>query len=139
MTLKYLLDTNIISEPLRPKPNQTVLDRMKEHQADLAIPSIVWHELWFGCLRLPDSKRQKVIEAYLRQVVEASMPILPYETEAARWHASECQRLAGIGKSPTFADGQIAAIAHINHLTLVTLNTSDFQNFEDLRLEDWCS
>ena len=79
MTAKYLLNTNIISEPLRPNPNQTVLQRLEEHQDVLAIPAIVWHELWFGCLRLPESKRQKVIGAYLLQVVEKSMPILPYE------------------------------------------------------------
>jgi tRNA(fMet)-specific endonuclease VapC len=63
---KYLLDTNIVSEPLRPVPNAKVLARLKRHQDEFAIASIVWHELWFGCHRLPSSAKRAVIERYLR-------------------------------------------------------------------------
>ena len=45
MSAKYLLDTNIVSEPLRPAPNAKVLARLKRHQDELAIASVVWHEL----------------------------------------------------------------------------------------------
>lgn len=41
------------------------------------------------------------------------------------------------GKTPAFADGQIAAISYTNNLILVTNNTSDFQNFLNLKLENW--
>ncbi|MEK8020697.1 MAG: PIN domain-containing protein [Candidatus Parabeggiatoa sp.] len=46
--LLFLLDTNILSEPIRPKPNQNVLDRLDEHQDEIATATIVWHELLFG-------------------------------------------------------------------------------------------
>ena len=89
MTLRYLLDTNILAEPLRPQPNDTILDHLKRHQDEIAIASVVWHEMWFGCYRLPLSARRSAIETYLTQVVASSIPILPYDQEAASWHAAE--------------------------------------------------
>jgi tRNA(fMet)-specific endonuclease VapC len=52
-------------------------------------------------------------------------------------HAEERARLSKIGKSPAFADGQIASIACRNNLVLVTNNVSDFQFFNDLTVENW--
>ena len=76
VTPRYLLDTNVISEPLRPAPNQAVLEHLREHQAEIAIASVVWHELWYGCYRLPTSTKRTVIEAYLQDVVARAIPIL---------------------------------------------------------------
>ena len=87
MTLRYLLDTNVISEPLRPAPDQAVVDHLREHQTEIAIASVVWHELWYGCYRLPASTKRSVIEAYLNNVVARAIPILPYDQHAAQWHA----------------------------------------------------
>jgi len=137
VSVKYLLDTNIVSEPLRPSPNAKVLARLKRHQDELAIASIVWHELWFGCQRLPASAKRTAIERYLNEVVAVSMPILPYDQAAAEWHAAERARLTALGKTPTFADGQIMAIAHANSLILVTLNPSDYTPFSEVKVEDW--
>ena len=137
MTLKYLLDTNIVSEPLRPVPAPGILRGMRRHEGELAIPSIVWHELQFGCLRLPKSRRRTAIERYLQDVVLASFPILDYDRAAAEWHAFERARLAAVGKTPPFIDGQIAAIARGNELVLVTANKADFGGFKGLRLAAW--
>ena len=65
------------------------------------------------------------------------MTILPYDRPAAEWHAAERARLGLAGQTPPFADGQIAAVAQVNGLTLVTANISDFQNLRGLRVEDW--
>ena len=83
MTLRYLLDTNVISETLRPTPNQAVLDHLHEHQTEIAIASVVWHELWYGCQRLPASTKRTVIESYLKGVIARTIPILPYDQRAA--------------------------------------------------------
>ena len=139
MTLRYLLDTDVISEPLRPAPDAAVLEKLHLHEDSLAISAITWHELWFGCRRLPDSARRAAIETYLLEVIAPAMPILPYEDEAAAWHAIERARLAAQGHTPPFADGQIAAIAHRHGLILVTFNTADYQGFQDIILEDWRS
>lgn len=137
MSLRYLLDTNVISEPLRPQPNPQTMARFHQHQGALALASVVWHELWFGCLRIPPSARRTAIEHYLHQVVAATLPILPYDEHAAAWHAQERARLVALGSTPSFADGQIAAIAHANQLTLVTFNIADYADFAGLALEDW--
>ena len=135
--MKYLLDTNIVSEPLRPTPAHPVLRKLRQHADEIAIPSVVWHELLFGAERLPVSRRRDAIVAYLENVVLATMPILDYDRFAAEWHAKERARLAARGETPPFADGQIAAIARVNDLTLVTLNHAHFRRFHDLRVVTW--
>lgn len=137
MTLKYLLDTNIVSEPLRPTPARGIVRRLRRHEEEVAIPSIVWHELRFGVERLPSSRRRDVIEQYLERVVRASMPILDYDAAAAEWHARERARLAAAGQTPPFADGQIAAIASVHGLVLVTSKGEDFKRFQGVRVASW--
>ncbi len=137
MSLAWLLDTNAISEPLRPAPNGRLLHRIEESEGQIAIAAVVWHELLYGCRRLPESKRRDAIEQYLFDVVRPTMPILPYDAQAAQWHAAERARLAQAGRPPSFADGQIAAIAAVNNLTLVTANLSDFADFRELKTINW--
>ena len=135
--MKYLLDTNIISEPLRATPSTRIMRRLREHEDDIAIPAPVWHELRFGCARLAPSRQRAAIERYLEDVVLASVPVLEYDQRAADWHAIERARLSAAGRTPPFIDGQIAAIACVRDLTLVTSNTGDFQGFKGLRLRRW--
>ncbi|NEP59304.1 MAG: type II toxin-antitoxin system VapC family toxin [Symploca sp. SIO2G7] len=137
MNLKFLLDSNIISEPIRAIPNPKVLDSLSRHAGEMATATIVWHELSFGVNRLPESKKRKVLEKYLQEEVEAKLPFLSYDVEAAVWHAQERARLAKIGITPPFADSQIAAIAKVNGLILVTNNVADYTNFNDLQIENW--
>jgi tRNA(fMet)-specific endonuclease VapC len=91
----------------------------------------------FGCQRLPKGKRRDTLERYLIDVVHASFPILPYDEAAAAWHASERARLERSGKPAAYVDGQIAAIAHVAGLTVVTRNTKDFKRFKDVSVVDW--
>ena len=137
MTIKYLLDTNVVSEPLRPKPSGAVVRKLQKHEQEIAIASIVWHELRFGVERLPSSRRREVIERYLEEVILPAIPILAYDRAAAEWHARERARLVATGETPSFADGQIAAIAHIHDLTVVTFNVAHFRRFEGLRVTKW--
>ncbi len=135
--MRYLLDTNVLSEPLLRQPDGRILRNLEEHRDELATASIVLHEMLFGCRRLPPSATRAAIQKYLDEVVRSSVPILPYDAGAARWHADERARLTGIGRTPPFADGQIAAVAKTNNLVLVTSNVSDYEGFESLRVEDW--
>ena len=135
--MKFLLDTNTVSEPLRPLPNPNVVEQLREHEAEIAIPAPVWHELRFGCSRLPPSRRRDAFERYLDEVVRVSMPVLAYGRKAADWHARERARLVASGRTPPFVDGQIAAIAHVEGLVLVTSNTRDFLAFDGLTIENW--
>ena len=107
MSMTYLLDTNVVSEPLRPAPNQKILNRLQQHQSEIAIASVVWHELLFGCHRLPPSAKRTAIEAYLRQVIVPTIPILPYDTRAAEWHAAEFTTVDGKVHYPNLPSEEI--------------------------------
>ena len=137
MSLKFLLDTNVVSQPVAPVPDPNVLARLKKHEEEMAIAAVVWHELIFGAQRLPRSRRRQTIERYLAEVVEPSLPIVPYDAAAAAWHGEERARLQAVGLVPAYADGQIAAVAKVNGLILVTRNLVNFQHFQGLEAENW--
>ena len=63
VSLRFLLDTNILSEPLRSRPNPHVVEMLRRHENQIATATIVWHELLFGCNRLPDSKKRQTVDA----------------------------------------------------------------------------
>jgi tRNA(fMet)-specific endonuclease VapC len=107
VSLRYLLDTNTVSEPTRPSPNPNVLLKLREHRGELGIATVVWHELLFGWERLPQSRKKKQSRA----------------------------RLTAIGRPPSFLDGQIAAVAKVNGLILLTANLAHFECFDDLIVE----
>ena len=102
-----------------------------------ATATVVFHEMLYGCYRLPNSRKRQAIEAYLREEVEAKLLLLPYSTEAAKWHAFERARLVGLGKTPSYVDTQIAAIAVVNNLVLVTNNEADYADFQGIQIENW--
>ncbi|HKV07788.1 MAG TPA: type II toxin-antitoxin system VapC family toxin [Thermoanaerobaculia bacterium] len=137
MTLRYLLDTNVLSEPVKPVPNPGVLAKIQQHWEELATAAPVWHELWFGCRRLPSSAKRTKLEDYLGKSLAPSLKRLPYDNRAAERHAEERARLVSIGKTPSFTDGQIAAIAMVNGLIVVTRNIDHFLGFRGLKVEDW--
>ena len=134
---RYLLDTNILSEPLKPRPNAAVIQKLQYHRHELATATVVWHELWFGCYRLPVSRRRQRIEQYLQGVVLPYIPLFPYNQTSAEWHASERARLMELGQSPPFVDGQMASVAHAHDLIVVTGNEEDFQRFTEIVVENW--
>lgn len=137
VSARFLLDTSVLSEPLRARPNASVMRRFHRHRDAIATAAPVWHELVFGCRVLPPSRKRQVIQRFLEDVVRATLPILPYDTAAAEWHAAERARLVGLGQTPPFVDGQIAAIASVHGLALVTANVADFRGFDGLTVEDW--
>ena len=137
MTLRFLLDTSVVSAPMSKTPDPHIIKRLEDHGHESAIAAPVWHELTYGCRRLPRGKRRDALEVYLHDVVQASFPILPYDEAAATWHGYERARLENLGRPASFTDGQIAAIAHANDLALVTLNVRDFARFKDLNITNW--
>ena len=135
--LKYLLDTNVLSEPARPRPNAGVQSRLQAHRDEVCTAAPVLHEMHYGLARMPDGKRKQQLRRYVHEVLRPSLEILPYDRKAALRHAEERARLTSQGRKPPFVDGQIAAIAMVNDLILITRNTGDFEDFADLRSENW--
>ena len=135
--MRYLLDTNIIAEPTKLEANLNVMNALTRYAGEVAISAVSWHELWFGTDRLPPARKRTTLETYLNNLANTEIPILPYTQQAGKWFATERSRLTSLGLTPSYADGQIAAIAYVNNLILVTRNTSDFIHFDGLNLENW--
>lgn len=133
--MPYLLDTSVLSELAKPRPNPDTVQAFTDHFEDVRLAAVCLHEIRYGVERLPDGKRKET----LREAVDAlvtGLPVLPYGDAAAQWHATERARLEKAGATPTFADGQIAATAAVNGCRLVTSNVKDFRRF-DLTVERW--
>ena len=137
MTLRYLLDTNVLSEPISRVPHPKVVRLLAARADQSATASPVLHELRFGARLLQPSRRRAEVERYIDEVVLRVFPVLPYDAACAEWHAEERARLEKLGKSPPFVGGLIASIAKVNRLTVVTRNVKDFLRFKDLAVEDW--
>lgn len=137
MTGRYLLDTNVLSEPLRPVPSPQVMGRLEEHSGTLATSAVVWSELVYGARRMPEGRRRDVVHAYLETLASSDLLVLAYDLEAAQWHGVERARLQTLGRTPPFADGQIAATAWRHEIVLVTRNRRDFSGFSGIELENW--
>lgn len=137
MSLRYLLDTSTLSRSELIEPDVLLVAQIRASAAESAIASVVWHELCFGLELLPDGTRREQLDDFLTNVVLTTYEILPYDGAAAEWHARERARLQKLGRTPPFRDGQIAATAAVNGLTVVTANPRDFQAFDGLSIEDW--
>lgn len=120
-------------------PDSGVLQKLDEHGGECAISVHVWHELRYGVARLPRGKRRDLLESFLRDVVYPTLPILLYDERAADWLAQERVRLEKAGKHMAVVDGQIAAVAAINRIPVVTANIADFSVFKGLRVQNWMS
>ncbi|XXG31415.1 MAG: hypothetical protein WJ306_02125 [Ferrovum myxofaciens] len=95
MGMKYLLDTNVLSEPTKPQPNLHVLDRLEQmHNGQYCTAVTVWHELNYGVARIADSRRKQDLITYLKSLEQSGLIILPYEKNAGLWLAQERGRLA---------------------------------------------
>ena len=136
---RFLLDTSTISAAMWKTPDPGVLAKLEEHGGECAISAQVWHELRYGVQRLARGRRRSVLEAFLRDVVFPTLPILPYGEHAAEWLAEERVRLEKAGRHTPVVDGQIAAVAATNGIPVVTANVSDFPVFKGLVVQSWMS
>src|SRR5439155_24313069 len=118
-------------------PDAAILEHLEKHGPECAIAAPVWHELTYGSRRLPKGKRRTALEAYLRDVVHRSFPILSYDEAAAAWHGEERAWLEALGRPAPFVDGEIAAIAYVHGLVLATTNDKDFTRFKGLTVANW--
>jgi len=133
---RYLLDTNVLSELITNNPNQNVISKFKTYHHESVTTSITLFEMLSGAHATKNLTRKNDILNFIEEVVLA-LPILEYTEKTAHWHGIEHGRLVSQGKTPPKLDGQIAAIAKVNELILVTRNIKDVANYRDLEIENW--
>ncbi len=123
-----LLDTNVISEAMKPVPDDTVRAWLDEQAAEtLYLSSVTIAELLFGIGALPAGKRKDRLTEALDGVMELFADrVLPFDVAAARHYADLAVKARAAGKGFPTPDGYIAAIAASRRFAVATRDTSAF-------------
>ena len=124
-----VLDTNVVSELMRPTPSSAVVSWVSRREAAALFFSAVGEaELRLGVAAMPASRRrdaiEEAIEAMLREDFAAR--ILPFDSAAARAYAAIAAARRAAGRPVSTMDMQIAAIARSQNMAVATRNTKDF-------------
>jgi toxin FitB len=140
--LSYLLDTNVVSEWTRPRPDPGVvawLDAVDEDRVFLSVVSLA--ELRRGVARLPAGAKRDRLDAWLRRDLLSRFEgrILSVDLNVAdSWGEIVAARDA-IGRPIAAMDALIAATANVHNLALITRNEADFQATVELIVNPWTS
>lgn len=137
----YLLDTNIVSEFSKERPNQNVIALYEARKKMCAISAITWQKLIYGVSKMPEGKRKDSISAFTEDL-KNNFEIIPYDVFSANICGQLLGTYAKCGKTLPYCDTQIAATAIANGMVLVTRNVSDFAEASErsfLKIEDWFS
>jgi len=125
--MKFLLDTNIISEFAKPRPNNKVLNWLQQHENQCLIPSIAVSERYQGAYAQIDPKRKAVLLDDIKCLNENySERIANFDVKAAESWGEYVNRDCIRAKPKSWPDTQIAAIALSRQLIIITRNVDDF-------------
>ncbi|MGA2349069.1 MAG: PIN domain-containing protein [Terracidiphilus sp.] len=128
---RYLLDTNIISNIIKPTPSESLLAWMAEQSDEnLFIASLVVAEIWFGVLNAPTGKKRVQLEKWFRgpegPPALFAGRVLPFDEKAGVIWARLMAEGEKSGRPRSALDMILAAVAEANGCILVTDNEKDF-------------
>lgn len=123
-----VLDTDVVSELMRPEPDISVREWVAGRSADeLGTTAITVAEILHGIERLPDGRRKEdLLSAATDLFTLFGDLIQPFDTRAAAWFGPVMVRRAGLGLPIEGFDAQIAAICRALGAALATRNVKDF-------------
>lgn len=130
-----VVDTNVISEIMRPQPSPLVLNWLNAQNSNqLFVTTVTLAEIGYGLRVLPDGLRRSQLHSRFEQFIAQAFEerVLDFTASAARAYAEIMGHRKEIGHPMSLADGQIASIAHTHRFAVATRNTKDF---EDCSLE----
>ena len=126
-----VLDTNVLSEAIRPVPSRRVLDWLAAQQpSGLFTTAISEAELFYGLALLPAGKRRTSLEEAVRRMLEEDFAqrVLPFDRAAASAFAVIASGRRKKGRPISEFNAQIAAVARINGAAVATRNADDFRD-----------
>lgn len=127
--MSFLVDTNVFSEPARPKPDAYVVRWLRENEGSLYVSTLTIGEIRRGIEKLPDGKRKTQLRDWLESLCDCMKGrILSFNTSTAHVWGQLKANWDKTGNSLPSLDSQIAATAHRHALTIVTRNVRDFKN-----------
>ncbi|MGY3533163.1 MULTISPECIES: type II toxin-antitoxin system VapC family toxin [Bradyrhizobium] len=124
-----LLDTNVVSEAMKPEPHPSVRGWLDAQAAETVfLSSVTVAELLFGIGALPRGRRKDRLAATLDGVLDLfSARILPFDTAAARRYADLTVKARAAGKGFPTPNGYVAAIAAVQGFAVASRDTSAFK------------
>jgi toxin FitB len=135
-----ILDTNIISEALAPKPNASVMAWLGTLPAASAFTTAITKaEILRGLRNLPEGKRRRDLEAAIQPIfaIEFDGRVLPFDSEAADAFADIAAHRRKVGRPISQSDAQIAAIARSRGASIATRNANDFSDTGLTIIDPW--
>lgn len=133
-----LLDTNVMAEPLRPRPSEQVLRWLVEHDAEISLPAIAIAELAYGIEKIRPQERSARLAEGLRGWRERfSDRVFAFTEDAALVYGELMGRAAQAGRPRAVQDGMIAAIAKVHGATVATRNILDFADLGVDLVDPW--
>jgi hypothetical protein len=126
-----LLDTNVVSEVMKTRPAEAVVAWLNGQASEkLYVSAITVGEIAYGLRVLPDGKRRSELRERFEKFVALAFDqrVLAYDESAARIYGELMGDRRELGLPMSVPDGQIAAIARLNHLAVATRNVPDFEN-----------
>lgn len=125
-----VVDTNVISEALKPNPNERVLRRLDDAWPQTFISAISLGELWEGVRRLSEGRHRNTLEAAVSDWLELLPPnaILPFGEEESRFYADLRAASFREGRPIGIPDAMIAATCLVHNAVLYTRNIKDFES-----------
>jgi predicted nucleic acid-binding protein len=135
-----LLDTNVISETMRERPDPLVRAWIRQHtRAEVWTASVVIAELLAGIESMPSGRRQRALREAVDQMIVDDFrgQILAFNLPAARQFGQILASRQKIGRPIREMDAQIAAIARVNGAILATRDVNDFSGCGLTVLNPW--
>ncbi|SJN08090.1 VapC toxin protein [Leucobacter sp. 7(1)] len=126
-----VLDTNVISEVLRPNPDARVVGWLQTLGAEVTITAVTLAELCAGLRRLPEGQRKTDLEAAVYAAVEpfrSAQMVFPFDEACAEAYADILWERERAGLPIAIADAQIAAICRTHDAMCATRNVQDFHH-----------
>jgi predicted nucleic acid-binding protein len=123
-----ILDTNVVSEAMKPEPNPVVRAWLNDQAAEtLYLSSVTLAELLFGIAALPSGKRKEMLALTLEGLMELFKDrVLPFDVEAARHYADLAVVAKVSGRGFPTPDGYIAAIAASRGFIVASRDTAPY-------------